>query len=84
MGFWKGVVWLTARNTEWGKRQLGEEDSLEQAARQQMEGLMPSRSDGPTRTTVRVWGGARRRFSIRTECSRLRLEVTTTAIMTVT
>lgn len=34
MGFWKGVVWLTARNTEWGRKQLGQETLAEQTARE--------------------------------------------------
>ena len=36
MGVWKGFVWAVGRNTEWGRRQLGEETLLEQGVRHQV------------------------------------------------
>lgn len=40
MSLWKGVVWAVGRNTEWGKRQLGEEGSVEKDLRIRREDLM--------------------------------------------
>jgi hypothetical protein len=40
MGFKRGLIWTFARNTEWGRRQLGEETMLEKGVRHHWEGLM--------------------------------------------
>lgn len=40
MGVWKAFVWATARNTEWGRSQLGRETLAQRDARERMEGLM--------------------------------------------
>ena len=35
MGLWKGFVWAVGRNTEWGRKQLGQETLREQGVREQ-------------------------------------------------
>lgn len=37
MGVWKGFVWAVGRNTEWGRKQLGQETLLEQGVRERQE-----------------------------------------------
>lgn len=34
MSIWKGFVWAVGRNTEWGRKQLGQETLAEQTARE--------------------------------------------------
>ncbi|SRR6266498_687002 len=38
MRIWKGVVWAVARNTDWGRKQLGQETAQEEALRRRLEG----------------------------------------------
>jgi len=37
---WRGFVWAVARNTEWGREQLGRETLAEQGARERLQGLI--------------------------------------------